>query len=76
MDGFSVVVFVVTIAFVGVVVTGALALWIWSLVDAARNEPTPFDKWLWVLVILCGHGMGWLVYVFYRRPQRMQQLPQ
>jgi hypothetical protein len=49
-------------------------LWIWVLVDCATKEPSEGnDKIIWILVILLGQLIGALIYLFIRRPQRIQQ---
>lgn len=45
--------------------------WIWMLVDCATKEPSEgSDKIVWILVILCTHGLGALIYLLARRPER------
>ena len=52
----------------------SLVLWIWALVDCLTNEPAGSPhKLLWMLVILLGQGLGALVYLLFRRPQRMDR---
>ena len=54
-------------------VTGMI-LWIWVLVDCATKEPSEGnDKIIWILVILLGQLIGALIYLFIRRPKRIQQ---
>lgn len=59
------------------VIWGILALvalfisvfWIIALIDAARREfPGPYDKVMWVLVIVFSHGVGALIYWLVGRP--------
>jgi len=46
-------------------------LWIWMLIDCAMNEPSEgSDKIVWILVILFTHGLGALIYLLARRPER------
>lgn len=46
-------------------------LWIWMLIDCATNEPSEgSDKVVWILVILFTHGLGALIYLLARRPER------
>ena len=46
-------------------------LWIWMLIDCATNEPSEgSDKIVWMLVILFTHGLGALIYLLARRPER------
>jgi len=45
--------------------------WIWMLIDCATNEPSEgCDKIVWILVILFTHGLGALIYLLARRPER------
>jgi len=55
----------ITLALAGTV------LWIWMLIDCATNEPSEgSDKIVWILVILFTHGLGALIYLLARRPER------
>ena len=48
-------------------------LWIWMLIDCATNEPSEgSDKIVWILVILFTHGLGALIYLLARRPERQR----
>jgi hypothetical protein len=48
-------------------------LWIWMLIDCALNEPSEgSDKIVWILVILFTHGIGGLIYLLVRRPERIR----
>ena len=50
---------------------GGTILWIWMLIDCATNEPSEgSDKIVWILVILFTHGLGALIYLLARRPER------
>lgn len=52
---------------------GAVALWIWMLIDCAANEQSEGnDKIVWILVILFTHLLGALIYFFVRRPARIK----
>ena len=55
----------------------ALALmvfWVWMLVDCATKEPSAGnEKIVWILVILCTHWIGALIYFLVRRPQRKKE---
>jgi hypothetical protein len=44
--------------------------WLWMLIDALVNEPTPNDKILWFLVIFFLHFIGALIYLVVRRSGR------
>ncbi|MBK1833346.1 PLDc N-terminal domain-containing protein [Roseibacillus ishigakijimensis] len=51
------------------------ALWVWSLVDCAQNEPSEGnDKLIWILVIALAGWVGSLIYLFVRRPQRKAEI--
>lgn len=64
------VVFIVLGVAVGV---GALAFWIWMLVDCITQEPSEGnDKLVWVIVIIATKLVGAIVYYFVRRPKRMR----
>ena len=53
------------------IVGGGTVLWIWMLIDCAVNEPSEgSDKIVWILVILFTHGLGGLIYLLARRPER------
>ena len=60
-----IILLMITLGLVGTV------LWIWMLVDCATNEPSEgSDKIVWILVILFTHGLGALIYMLARRPER------
>ncbi len=47
------------------------ALWIYALVDCARNEPAAgLTRMNWLLVIAIGGAFGAALYLLYRRPRR------
>lgn len=48
----------------------ATVFWLWMLIDALVNEPTPNDKILWFLVIFFLHVIGALIYLVVRRGAR------
>ncbi len=57
----------------GLVVLGTI-FWIWSLIDVLRRPDQEYavagqNKILWLLVVLLGHLIGSLLYVFIARPQ-------
>jgi hypothetical protein len=61
---------------VGFAVLGlaSLVLWVFALVDCLSNEPSNGnDKIVWILVILFASGIGALIYLLVRRPQRISQ---
>ena len=54
-----------------VIVVGGLYLWIWTLIDCIKNEPSEGnDKVVWVVVIAVMNWIGALIYLIVRRPQR------
>ena len=58
----------------GVFFLAALAFWVWMLIDCASNEPSEGnDKIIWILVIVFTGGIGALIYLLVRRPQRQAQ---
>ena len=58
------------LAMISLCVAGTV-LWIWMLIDCATNEPSEgSDKIVWILVILFTHGLGALIYLLARRPER------
>ncbi len=53
------------------VVAGLIVLWIWTLIDCIKNEPTEGnERIVWVVVIAATHWIGALIYLIIRRPQR------
>ncbi|MCP4613604.1 MAG: hypothetical protein GY845_33360 [Planctomycetes bacterium] len=53
------------------IVVGLLVLWIWTLIDCIKNEPTEGnERIVWVVVIAVTHWIGALIYLIVRRPQR------
>lgn len=52
-----------------------LALWIWMIIDCAKNEKTDGnEKVVWILVIVLAGWIGALIYLFARRPTRKREL--
>ena len=50
---------------------GLMVLWIWTLIDCIKNEPTEGnERIVWVVVIAATHWIGALIYLIARRPQR------
>jgi hypothetical protein len=63
------------IAAVALIALPGMALWIWALVDCATKEAdTGNTKIVWIIVIVIGHFIGALIYIFARRPQRKREL--
>jgi len=53
---------------------GGTVLWIWMIVDCATKEPSEGnDKLVWMLVIVLAGLIGALIYLFARRPKRIEQ---
>jgi hypothetical protein len=53
------------------IVVGLMVLWIWTLIDCIKNEPTEGnERIVWVVVIAVTHWIGALIYLIVRRPQR------
>ena len=50
-------------------VIAASMFWMWMLIDALVNEPTPNDRILWFLVIFFLHFLGALIYFFIGKPR-------
>lgn len=58
-----------------VVAAGGMTLWIWTLIDCIKNEPSEGnDKVVWVVVIAVMNWLGALIYLIVRRPQRKAAL--
>ncbi len=56
-----------------VVVLVATVFWIWMLIDCLTKEPSEGnDKLIWTLVIIFTHGVGALIYLLVRRPERIR----
>jgi len=52
-----------------------LALWVWMIVDCAKNEKAEGnEKVVWILVIVLAGWIGALIYLFARRPTRKREL--
>ena len=53
------------------IMVGVMVLWIWTLIDCIKNEPTEGnERIVWVVVIAVTHWIGALIYLIVRRPQR------
>lgn len=58
-----------------VVVVGLTYLWIWTLIDCIKNEPTEGnERIVWVVVIAVASWIGALIYLIARRPKRIGSL--
>ena len=65
------------VLFVGVIVLGGTALWIWAIVDCATKEPDVGNtKIVWILIVVLAHFIGALIYIIVRRPERIAQIGQ
>ena len=52
---------------------GALAFWIWMLVDCIQNESKEGnDRLVWVILIIATKLLGAIVYYFARRSKRLR----
>ena len=52
-----------------------LLLWVWMIVDCAKNEKNEGnEKIVWILVIVLAGWIGALIYLFARRPTRKREL--
>ncbi len=72
MDGAGIV-FLLLMLLGGAVGIGAFILWLWMLIDCATKEPSDGnDKIIWILVIVLTHWIGALIYLIFRRPERMR----
>lgn len=61
-------------AFLGCLILGLTAFWIWMLVDCATKEPdTGNDKIVWILILVFTHWIGALIYLLVRRPERKKK---
>jgi len=56
-------------------VIGLIWLWIWTLIDCIKNEPTEGnERIIWVVVIAVTGWVGALIYLIARRPKRKATL--
>ena len=63
--------FILVLLVIGI---GGTILWIWTIIDCATKEPSEGnDKIIWIIVIVFAHLIGSLIYIFVRRPQRIQR---
>lgn len=60
--------------FGGLLGLAATVFWVWMLVDCLTNEPSEGnDKLIWALVIILTGWIGALIYLFVRRPTRIEE---
>jgi hypothetical protein len=52
----------------------AFVFWVWLIIDALVNEPTPADKILWFLVMFFLPIIGSIVYLIVRKGQQQRPL--
>jgi Phospholipase_D-nuclease N-terminal len=58
------------IALIGGLGVAACVFWIWMLIHAITNKGLDsVEKLIWVIVILCLHFVGGLIYFFIGRPK-------
>lgn len=51
------------------------AVWVWTLIDCVKYESREGnDRVVWLIIVLLGYGLGAIVYLLARRPQRIQEL--
>ena len=63
------------IALIGGIGVAACVFWIWMLVHAITNKGLDsIEKLIWVIVILCLHFVGGLIYFFIGRPKAVEAL--
>jgi hypothetical protein len=63
------------IALIGGIGVAACVFWIWMLVHAITNKGLDsIEKLIWVIVILCLHFVGGLIYFFIGRPKAVGAL--
>ncbi|QHL86451.1 hypothetical protein GU926_02930 [Nibribacter ruber] len=49
-------------------------LWIWALVDVLKSDfKTDFEKIIWLLLVIFLPFLGWILYVFIGRSQRIKR---
>jgi hypothetical protein len=52
---------------------GLAAIWIWMIIDCATKEPAEGnERLIWILVICLAGWIGALIYLFVRRPRRIE----
>jgi len=65
----AIIFIVVVIGFIGSII------WIWALIDCAKNEPSVGnEKLIWILIILFTHLIGAMLYLLIRRPMRKSNI--
>lgn len=48
------------------------AFWVWMLVDCLKYErPNTTEKLIWIIVVLFGHFLGAVLYLYFRRTKRL-----
>jgi len=65
---------------IGIVTIGAIALWIWALVDCIQVPDDSMyesgNKLIWVLIIVLTNWIGALLYLLIGRPRGSKSPPQ
>ncbi len=65
----AIILIIFVVGFIGSII------WIWALIDCAKNEPSDGnDKLIWILIILFTHFIGAILYLLIRRPVRKSNL--
>jgi len=63
------------VALIGGIGVAACVFWIWMLIHAITNNGLDsIEKLIWVIVILCLHFVGGLIYFFIGRPKAVGAL--
>jgi len=61
--------------FAALVGMALFALWLWALIEIITKETDDQNtRLIWVLVVIFTHGIGALIYLAVRRPQRIKEL--
>ena len=57
------------------VVLACFGFWLWMLIDCATNEPdTGNNKVVWIIIIVCAHIIGAVLYWIMRRDRRIAEI--
>ncbi len=51
------------------------AFWLWALIEIITKETDNQNmRLIWILVVIFAHGIGGILYLTIRRPQRIKEL--
>jgi len=65
---------ILPVLFLVPLVVALIATVFWMLIDYLTKEPSEGnDKLVWTLAIIFTHGVGALIYLLVRRPERIRQ---